>query len=329
MRFSTTNCKLLKDSINFNLSVGGTELNVAANISNLAAKPCADFYTVLPKNLLGEIVKRHCFKNRVNLIEGKQTSERMGLYFLEPKQGNKMGNVVFDRKNSAFAQSQATDYEIESKKYKIFHTSGIAIGTNPPTILNLVSYFFKNVNSDLYSFDCNYRSSMWSAQEAFASYQKLLTTAKINILFANSWDICQILKLTNLNIDINDKNQFAELCKLIFKKYKSLKYIICTKRNFKSNTETFGYQAMYFDGKDVYESSERYVATIIDRIGCGDAFVAGVLFKLLENSSIKEAVEYGLCCSWLKHSIYGDTLNLLQAEIEPYLEFDNSKLVNR
>lgn len=152
----------------------------------------------------------------------------------------------------------------------------------------------------LVSYDSNFRAKLWSLEEA----REVLTEVMplIDIAFLGHLDMINILQFEDkgLEFDENLKDLYGRL----FEKYPNLKYAACTKRTVNSinNNSLRGY---LYDGEELIVSNE-YTFDILDRVGGGDAFTAGVLHGIFKNMKHEEIIEFGICASSLKHSILGD-----------------------
>ena len=154
----------------------------------------------------------------------------------------------------------------------------------------------------LVSYDSNYRSTLWSLEEAREATLEILPY--VNILSAGILDAENILKI---NCEYNDKyEKLNYYYNYISNNYPNIKYIFSSFRDIKSaSTNTL--QCNYFIDNKLYSSEIRTIDDIVDRVGGGDALTAGIIYCILNNKEPKYTVEFANCASVLKHTIYGDS----------------------
>ena len=159
----------------------------------------------------------------------------------------------------------------------------------------------------LVSYDSNYRSKLWSIDEAKEVLEEILPY--IDFAFLGQLDMENILKFEDNNLGVEEKLQYNY--EKLFKKYPNLKYVACTKRIVNSiNNNTL--QGYLFDGNQLFKSN-KHTFDILDRVGGGDAFTAGILHGILNEMKNERIVEFGTCASALKHSIIGD-INIIDED---------------
>lgn len=308
LRLSAPNNQKIIQANSFDAVYGGGEANVVASLATFGHN--TKFITKLPNNALGDKVIRDLKSYNVDTSDILQGDGRLGIYFLEIGYGLRSNEVIYDRKYSAISMMNKSEFNLENilKDVKMVHLSGITPALSKELFdltIDIAKYCKKN-NIEV-SFDSNYRANLWSLEEAKLFLEEILNY--VDIAFLGSLDMTNILKYEDFNLEFEDN--LKRLYEKLFEKYPNIKYASCTKRSVHSinNNSLKGY---LYDGKNLYVSNE-YKFDILDRVGGGDAFTAGILHGILDNLSKKEIVEFGTCAGAIKHSIRGD-INIVDKE---------------
>lgn len=308
LRLSAPNNQKIIQANSFDAVYGGGEANVVASLATFGHN--TKFVTKLPNNALGDKVIRDLKSYNVDTSDILQGDGRLGIYFLEIGYGLRSNEVIYDRKYSAISMMNKSEFNLENilKDVKMVHLSGITPALSKELFdltIDIAKYCKKN-NIEV-SFDSNYRANLWSLEEAKLFLEEILNY--VDIAFLGSLDMTNILKYEDFNLEFEDN--LKKLYEKLFEKYPNIKYASCTKRSVHSinNNSLKGY---LYDGKNLYVSNE-YKFDILDRVGGGDAFTAGILHGILDNLSKKEIVEFGTCAGAIKHSIRGD-INIVDKE---------------
>jgi 2-dehydro-3-deoxygluconokinase len=288
---------------------GGTESNVLVTLSGFGE--ATEFLSKIPDNALGDGVIDHLHHFGVGTSAVKRVpGGRLGLYFSANKPGDTSRKVTYDRLHSAIREIKPSDYDIEGlfAGISLFHVSGISLALSPACSAMALSLTQEaNRRGIPVSFDFNYREALWGIPEAQKEFLKILPF--VDILFGGSFDLVQLLGLP-------EKDPFTPL----FQIYPRLKGIYGTSRgeNPEPGMGTMGALA-YFRAENRFlkTSIDFQSFPIIDRIGAGDAFDAGVLEVLLHRANAeREALSSGLACAILKHKVKGDVLSVPYPEIQ-------------
>ena len=261
------------------------------------------FVTKLPDNHLGQKVLSKFRGYNVDISDVVTGEGRLGIYFSEIGHGLRSTEVIYDRKYSAISMADKSEFDIDKilDGVGFVHMSGITPALSK-SLREFTIDFIKACKERgiLVSYDSNFRAKLWSLEEA----REVLTEVMplIDIAFLGHLDMINILQFEDkgLEFDENLKDLYGRL----FEKYPNLKYAACTKRTVNSinNNSLRGY---LYDGEELIVSNE-YTFDILDRVGGGDAFTAGVLHGIFKNMKHEEIIEFGICASSLKHSILGD-----------------------
>lgn len=318
MRLTPPNNTLLEDTNSLNVCYGGTESNVLVVLSHL--KNETSYLTKLPDNQLGEAVKRHLLRHEVGVSDIVYGGDMLGLYFMEEGFSTLPSSVLYHRKHAAVNTLSVDDFDYDKvfEGASWFHVTGIslAISENSKNVTLRLCEEAKKRNM-IVSFDFNYRSTLWTLEEAKLVYKDIMKY--VDICFGNSFD------LTNfLDIDTTDENKGI---KEFLNKY-NVKYLIHTKRKI-INANTQELSGHLYSCDNEYHTEEQSFE-VLDRIGGGDAFVAGIIHVLNKDiNNVSEALNLGIDLGILKHLVKGDVLGLSLKEINKWLSNKKSKDVIR
>ena len=311
LRLTPPDYTRIEQANSFIANYGGGEANVIVSLSHLGHN--CYYITRLPPNQLGDGAIDYLKSHGINTNNIARGSSIMGVYFLESGFGGRPGRVIYNRKHSSFTRITPDEFDLNKifKDATWFHISGItlALGEKARNMVSECLKYAKKYHVKV-SFDFNYRSKLWSIEEAQKVYPSIMPY--VNVLFASPWDIRTILK-TGENIKDDDK-----LMQHAIEKY-DLDWIFGKTRKIFSSTEN-AMTAYVYGPNDIYFSTEEYKFQIFDRIGAGDAFASGVIHGLLTRpEDPKFAAEFGIVNSILKQTIFGDVATFKEEEILEYM----------
>ncbi len=292
-----TNERIVRGEI-FEKRAGGSELNVASGVSLLGLR--TGIISKLPDNELGTFIK-----NRVRfvgvsddyLLYDSSPGARLGVYYYESGAHPRKPAIVYDRMYSSI--NNITMEEIPDTVYsdtRIFHTSGISLALSENTrkvAIELIRRF--KAGGAAISFDVNYRANLWSEEEAYETIRSVLPY--VDILFISEETSRRMFRKTG---DLRD------IMKSYCQEY-GVRVVATTQRTVISpKKHTFG-SILYSRQSDAFYTEPPYKdIDVVDRIGSGDAYVAGVLFGLLNYNDPQKALEFGNATSSVKNTIPGD-----------------------
>ncbi|WP_422388188.1 sugar kinase [Clostridium baratii] len=308
LRLTPPNNQKIIQANSFDAVYSGGEANVIASLAMFGHN--TKFVTKLPDNYLGQKVINKFRGYNVDVKDIILGEGRLGIYYSEIGHGLRSTEVIYDRKYSAISMASKDEFDIDKilEDVGIVHLSGIT-----PALSNeLYDFLIKFIKACkdkgiLVSYDSNYRNKLWSLEEAGRFFNEILPY--IDFAFLGHLDMINILKFEDKNLEFEEN--LEELYKELFKKYPNLKYTACTRRTVNSinNNTLKGY---LFNGEKLFKSNE-YTFDILDRVGGGDAFTAGILHGILKGMEETRVIEFGICSSALKHSIIGD-INLIDED---------------
>ena len=307
LRLSPPSHLRLTQATSFDLYYGCAEANVAASLAKFGFP--VKFITSVPANELGESalnMLRSFGVEPVAKIQGK----RLGIYYFEQGASERPGKVVYDREDSSFSMLRKgmIDWEKAFEGADWFHWSGITpslsleLAELCEEALEVASKMGLTISADL-----NYRPTLWN-------YGK-----NTNEIMPNLIKYCDLLLggINESEIVLGISKQENESVESVFsnwmKAFPKLKTIVTTKR-LRANASSNGVSAEFYNGKEFLKSKEYNISHIIDRIGAGDAFMAGIIYGLINwPDDHQSALEFAVAATCLKHSISGD-INLSTAE---------------
>lgn len=313
----------------YEASYGGGEANVAVSLSNFGID--TDFVSKLPDNEIGQAGVNTLRRYGVGTKFIKREGEKCGIYFLEKGASQRPSKVIYDRKYSSFYFSNPTDYNWDEifKGADWFHVSGITPAVNKPLEDITLTAVKKAKEMGLtVSVDLNYRSKLWSKAKANKVMSEIAKYCDICI--GNEEDASDVFNITVSNSDIEkgniNKDSYKSVAKQLYDKF-NFKKVAITLRTSLSASEN-KWSAMLFDGNQYYFSKE-YLLHIIDRVGGGDSFSAGLIYSLLNNYSCQDAIDFAVAASCLKHSLEEDFNLETVDEVKKIVELGGSGRVQR
>lgn len=301
----------------FMANYGGAESNVAVSLAYLGHK--CYFISKLPNTEVGDSAIKHLRSHNVNTDYVTRGSSLMGIYFYESGFGGRPSKVIYNRKHSAFTRISVNEFDFDTifKDATWFHLSGItlALNKNVREVCYKCLMACKKYNVPV-SFDFNFRSKLWTIEEAKKVYYKVIPY--VDYLFASYWDANTMLDIMPSKIFDDKIQERNDVMHQLINKY-NITAVFSTDRTVYSATENSLKASVVT--KDKEYSSQDYRFQILDRIGAGDAFASGVIHCLIKNKNdVEHAVDFGIVTSVLKHTISGDSSRLKEDDIYSYLD---------
>ena len=313
----------------FDVIYGGGEANVAVSLSNYGFD--AYYVTKLPKHEIGQAAVNALRRYGVHTDYIARGGDRVGIYFSETGASMRPSKVIYERANSAIAEADVSDFDFDEifKDAKWFHFSGItpAISKKGAEITKAAVKAAKKHGVTV-SVDLNYRAKLWTPEEAQEVMRDLMQY--VDVCIGNEEDASLCLGFTPKGLDVTKGKLDIKGYEVIFKEMMEefgFKYVVSSLRESYSASDN-GWSACIYDGKEFYHS-KKYDVRIVDRVGGGDSFASGVICGLLDGKSTKDALEFGVAASALKHTIRGDFNMVTRAEVENLVGGDGSGRVQR
>lgn len=329
MRLSTNGNSRFVQSNNFDVVYGGGEANVAVSLANYGHD--AYFVSKLPAHEIGQCAVNSLRQMGVNTAFIARGGERIGIYFLETGASMRPSKVIYDRAHSAISEAKVEDFDFDAifEGAEWFHWTGItpALGKQAQQVLEQALICAKKHNVTV-SVDLNYRKKLWTPAQA----QKCMTNLMkyVDVCIGNEEDAEKCLGFKPGKTDVTSGDLEMDGYKDIFAKMKEqfgFKYIATSLRESHSASDN-GWSALAYDGKEFYRS-KKYEIRIVDRVGGGDSFSGGFIHGLLKYGDYKQALEFAVAASALKHTIPGDFNLVSESEVETLMNGDASGRVQR
>jgi 2-dehydro-3-deoxygluconokinase len=310
---------------------GGGEANVAVGLARLGLDVA--YVTAIPANPVGEACIAELRKYGIDTSKIIRQGDRLGVYFLEPGANQRPSVVVYDRSHSSISEAKVGDFDWESvfADATWFHISGITPAISASSAeLSLEAVKKAKERNVTISCDLNFRSKLWkygkSAPEVMGELVKL-----VDIAVGNEED-CQKSLGIKVDVDVTsgklDAEKYRSLTEKVLAEYKNLKKIGITMRESYSADHN-GWSAV-LSNRSAFITSRKYdIRDIVDRVGGGDAFAAGLIFGLNAYSKDEQALEFAAAASCLAHSIPGDLPLIARSEVEKLAGGDISGRVQR
>ncbi len=300
----------------FDVSFGGAEANVALSLANFGMKSI--FVSKMPENQIGQAAVNSLRKYGVDVSFVKRGGDRLGIYFLEKGASQRSSLCIYDRKGSSFAMSSPEDYDWNAifSGVSWFHVTGITPALSDQ-MAEITIQACKEAESRgiKVSCDLNYRSKLWSLEKA----QSVMTEIAdyVDVCIANEDDAFNVFGIktekTDTDAGIIDKEAYSQTARLMAEKFGFEKVAITLRKSINASNNIWS--GMLFDGKDSYFSRE-YDVHIIERVGAGDSFAAGLIYSMMSGKDMQYAVDFAAAASCLKHSIESDYNHVSVAEVE-------------
>lgn len=311
---------------------GGGEANVAVSLSIFGED--AAFVTAVPDHAVGEAAVRELMKygvdtSSINRVKGS----RLGIYYLETGANQRPSLVVYDRADSAIANAKPDDFDFDKimKGADWFHTTGItpAISQGAADCALAAMKAAKKAGATV-SIDLNYRKKLWNYGKTAPEVMRELVKYA-DVIIANEEDIQKCLGI-EADSDVTkgelDTEVYKALCAEVRKQFPNISVIAVTLRE--SHSADYNGWSAALSGKTGFYLSRHYeITNIVDRVGGGDSFAAGIIYGLSHYDDEQYAINYAVAASCLKHSISGDFNLARKSEVEALAKGDGSGRVQR
>ncbi len=317
LRLSTPGKELLLQSPRFDVCVAGAEANVAVGLARWGHR--ASVLTVLPDSPLGDAALAELRRNGVATDRVQRGPGRMGLYFLETGALQRASEIHYDRAQSAFANALAErfDWDRELAGVTWLHISGVTPAVGAAAAQAAVAAMRAAVRLGVStSFDCNHRAKLWSAWKGDARAVLSEMVEHSEILFASERDIAALLGTNFDSVPAAERAQQA--ARQVFARFLRVKAMYGTVRTERSADDNSLSAQLCLPGRHLGTGTYE-LRPIVDRIGSGDAFAAGVLHGHLKGLDPQATLDFGLAAASLKHSIAGDFNHARLDQIEALL----------
>lgn len=332
LRLSTPNNEKFIQADEFDINYGGGEANVAVSLANYGHD--AEFVSALPKNPIGDAAIATLRKYNVGTKHISRSGERVGVYFLETGSAMRASNVVYDRAHSSISTAKADEFDFDAifKDADWFHFTGItpAVSDSAAELTEVALKAAKKAGVTV-SVDLNFRKKLWSSEKAKRIMTNLMQY--VDVCIGNEEDAEKVLGFKPGNTDVTagelELNGYVDIFNQMCDQFK-FKYVISSLRESFSASNN-NWSACIMDGatREFYHSKKYHVTPIVDRVGGGDSFAAGLICVLCDKKDFKSALEFAVAASALKHTIPGDFNLVTREDVEGLAGGDGSGRVQR
>ncbi len=308
---------------------GGGEANVAVSLANYGID--AAFVTKLPAHEIGQAGVNALRRFGVDTSFIARGGDRVGIYFVEKGASQRPSKVIYDRAGSSIAQASPADFDWDAifDGANWFHFTGItpALGDTLAQICLEACKKAKEKNITV-SCDLNYRKKLWSREKAGQVMNELCKY--VDVCIANEEDASDVFGIKAANTDITagkvDHEGYKDVAKQLADRFGFQKVAITLRSSISANDNNWA--AMLYDGSQYY-FSKSYPIHIVDRVGGGDSFGAGLIYSCLNGFAPQETIEFAVAASCLKHAIEGDFNMVSVSEVQNLAGGDASGRVQR
>ena len=333
LRLSTPGFERFSQARQFEARFGGGEANVAVSLANFGLK--TEFVTSLPENDLGRSVIMELKKYGVGTNHIIYGGDRLGIYFLETGSVSRPSKVIYDRANSSIAgiKPGIIDWDAVFNDAKWFHWTGITPAVSEGAALVCGEAIdAAKMKGITVSCDLNFRKNLWkwgkTANEIMPDLVK-----QCDIILGNEEDAEKVFGIKPDGTDVSgghiSASKYQSVCIKLKQKFSEAKKIIITLRG-SINADHNSWSGVLFDGEKLFEAPEYQITHIIDRVGGGDSFMAGIIYGMLNYpGDDQKTLNFAVAASCLKHTIQGDFNLVSVSEAEQLMKGDGSGRVVR
>lgn len=330
MRLQPSGYKRFMQAESFDIVFGGGEANVAVSLAQFGEDVA--FATKLPNNAIADKCVKELRGWGVDTSKIVRGGDRIGIYFCEKGCSQRGSNVIYDRAGSSIATVGENDFDIPAMLDGVewLHWTGItpAISDNMALVMEKILVEAKRKGITV-SCDLNYRKKLWTREKACKVMSKLV--GYVDVLISNEEDSKDVFSIEAENTDINagvlSVAGYESIGKQLMAKFPNIKYVAFTLRE-SISASCNGWSALLMDGKNVYKS-KKYMIDIVDRVGGGDSFGAGLIYGLRNNLGGQKTIEFAVASSCLKHTVEGDFNIVSVDEVNKLAGGDGSGRVQR
>lgn len=310
---------------------GGGEANVAVSLAHFGLESW--YVTRLPANAIGDAAVRALRAEGVHTEAIVRGGSRLGIYFTETGASQRASTVIYDRAHSAISEMpvDAVDWRATLAGTSWFHLTGItpALGARGVAASEAALAAARSAGAKI-SLDLNYRKKLWSPAEAQAVMRVL--AKDVDVIIANEEDLQHVLGVSVEGADVTgghlDLEAYRDAARRVASEF-GVTHVAVTLRESTSASEN-GWSAVLWDASTgAFHRSQHYRISVVDRIGGGDSFAAGLIYGLVTGRSAEASLRFAVAASALKHSIPGDFNRASVTEVDQLAAGDGSGRVQR
>ena len=331
LRLKSPGFERLLQSPAFEASFGGAEANVAVSLAQFGVP--VSFVSAIPANPVGDACLGELQRFGVDTSRVRRQGSRLGIYFLEAGANQRPSKVVYDRSGSAIAAAKPGDFDWDAvlDRASWFHLTGVTPAISQSAAdLAIEGARHARAKGITVSCDYNYRKNLWKYGKSAPDVMRELVR-HVHVGIANEEDCQQALGI-ELEVDVASgslaTDKYRAMAARVLEEFPNLDKQVITLRESHS-ADRNGWSAVLHNGKDFLVSRRYDITDIVDRVGAGDSFGAGLIYALLAYGDDARALEFAAAASCLKHSILGDFNRVSVAEVEALVAGEASGRVQR
>ncbi len=306
LRLAPENYLRFVQSDRLEATFGGAEANVAVSLANFGVDAC--FVTKLPTHEIGQSAVNSLRKFGVDTSKIVRGGDRVGIYYCEKGASQRPSKVIYDRKYSSIATASEDDFDWDDifSGADWFHFTGITPALSDDMAkITLEAVKAAKDNGLTVSCDLNFRKKLWTSEKACAVMSDILK--HVDVCIANEEDAKDVFGIEAENTDIYsgklDEEGYVSVAKQLTDRF-GFKAVAITLRESLSASDNNWSGMLYVANRPFF--GRKYHMHIVDRVGGGDSFGAGLIYALLSDFGAQDAIEFAVAASCLKHSIEGD-----------------------
>lgn len=335
LRLATPSNLRFSQATSFEATYGGGEANVAVSLANFGIT--TEFVTRLPKNDIATSCLMDLHRYGVGTGHVVTGGERVGIYFLETGAVNRPSKVVYDRAYSSIStiECEMVDWNAVFAGAEWFHTTGITPALSQSAAdVTLEAMRAANRLGVKVSMDLNYRKNLWKYGKSCTEVMPALVEC-CDVIIANEEDAEKVFGIKPEGFDAHntggtvDAARFKSVAQQLMARFTRATSVAITLRgSINANHNTWG--AVLYDGTTLFASKRYDITHIVDRVGGGDSFGAGLIYGMLTHADDPQySLDYAVAASALKHTIKGDFNLVTRSEVETLMGGDGSGRVSR
>jgi 2-dehydro-3-deoxygluconokinase len=327
LRLSTPGYQRFLQATQFDINYGGGEANVAVSLAQFGLS--SSYVTRLPNNALGDSGLNSLRKFGVITDHIVRGGERMGTYFLETGASQRSSKIIYDRKASSIVEITPGMIKWDDifRNAQWFHITGITPALSNSCAETTVEAVKSARNNGVtISCDLNYRKKLWSTEEAGIVMANIL--GYVDVLVANEEHVQQLFGIIPQAATLNDEPaRVRSIVEQLHQRFPTLQKIALTFRSGVTSTDNIVYGFLWDQHSIV--KSKHYSIRIVDRVGGGDSFSAGLIYGFVSGLSQQDALDFAAAASCLKHTVPGDFNYCSVSEVNELIQENNGGRVQR
>jgi 2-dehydro-3-deoxygluconokinase len=331
LRLSPPGFERLLQSPLLGATFGGGEANVAVSLAQFGLD--SHYVTRLPSNAIGDAALRALRAEGVRTDHVARGGSRIGIYFTEMGASQRASTVLYDRAHSAISEipPDAIGWDQVMTGTSWFHVTGItpALGERAAAATRAAVTAARRAGAKV-SVDLNFRKKLWTEHQAQAVMRPLMSD--VDVVIANEEDLQSVLGVQVRDTDVTsgalDVDAYREAAESVSSSLGPSLVAITLRESLSASDN--GWSAVLWDGAlKTLTQSQHYSVRLVDRIGGGDSFAAGLIYGLVTGRAQADALRFAVAASALKQTIPGDFNRVSVAEVDALAKGDASGRVQR